>query len=385
MNIIRKGTRTGTINEVRKKFTEEKRKDRDLTFDIGKLPRDILSKMLVVCGKVGKENIEKYQMKANEIDAEFIVETGSSWILTRQTLQERFDPKQHLGVLMIGSNKELPGTQLKYQGAYAFTDYFIQDLHNDGIPNIPVGRIFGEPETVLYHMDPFIIDSDIAIVFDSQPGRSSRHVEGLAKLGFDVEVLTKYTDEERKLLAMSEFILQFSDGLYTSRIHGTPEQWASHNSVIISYEQTNSIKFEGYPVVYSEACSTAQEGPLLKAFLDSGACYIGSTLDTLNNIEQFEDWRDCAYADGYKFGFLDLLDTYELIGQVKMNVDKGITERLKPAVKQELEQIKIGNTTKIESDHVLSIVEWVLFGNPLRNTTVGPDADYTPGTLIVDT
>ena len=203
MNIIRKERRVGTINEVLKKFSRETREERELTFDVGKLPRDILSKLLVVCGKVGNENIEQYRAKANEMNADFIAETGSSWVLTRKTLQEQFDPNQHLGVLLIGSNKELTGTQLSYQGAYAFTDYFIQDLNNDGIPRIPVGRVFGPPETILYHMDPFIIDSDIAIVFDSQPGRSTRHVEGLAQLGFDVEVLKQYSDDEKKLLSMS--------------------------------------------------------------------------------------------------------------------------------------------------------------------------------------
>ena len=153
----------------------------------------------------------------------------------------------------------------------------------------------------------------------------------------------------------------------------------------MSYQQTNTVKFEGYPVVYSEACSTAQEGPLLKAFLNRGACYIGATLDTMNNVETFDDWRQCAYADGWKFGFLDYLDTYELIGQVKMYVDREITTHLKLEVMKELEQLNRGASTKIESDQALSTIEWVLFGNPLRSTTVGPDANYTPTKLVVDT
>ncbi|MHA1577457.1 MAG: hypothetical protein ACTSU3_08865 [Candidatus Thorarchaeota archaeon] len=384
MNVVRKGSRIGTINEVRKKF-RKKKAHRDLSFDVGKLPRELLDKMLVVCGKVGKENIEQYQSKATELGADFVVETGSSWVLTRNTIRDNYDHAHHKGVLLVGSNKELPGTQLDYQGAYAFTDYFIQDFHNDGLPDTPVGRIMGPPETVLYHMDPFIIDSDIAVVFDSQPGRSTLHVEGLAQLGFDVEVLTKFTEEDSELLSMCEFILQFSDGVYTSRIHGTPEKWASHNSLIMSYEQTNTVKFEGYPVVYSEACSTAQEGPLLKAFLNRGACYIGATLETMNNVEPFDDWRLCAYADGWKFGFLDYLDTYDLIGQVKLYVDREITTHLAQKERKELDQINRGITTKIESDHTLSTIEWVLFGNPLRNTTVGPDANFTPGKVLVDT
>lgn len=384
MNIIRKSG-SGSINEIKKKFVRKERSEDDLTFDTGRMPRDILSKLLVICGKVGKDNIAKYQQKAKELNCDFIQEKGRSWVLTHKTIRDNYDPDNHLGVLLIGSNKELPATQISYQDDYAFTDWFIQDLDDDSIPDFPVGRIFGPPETILYHMDPKIIDSNIAIVFDSQPGRSTRHVEGLAALGFDVEVLRKYSDDERKLLSVCEFILQFSDGVFTSRIHGTPDKWATHNSVILSSEQTSTIEFEGYPVVFSEACSTALEGPLLKAFLDQGAIYIGSTLDTLNNIEPFDDWRACPYCDGWKFGFLDLLDTYELIGQVKMSVDREITSNLDRDAMDALENVRNGNTNILSNDHAVSVCEWMLFGNPLRPTTVGPNANYSPGRIVVDT
>jgi len=382
MNIIRK---SGSVNEIKRKFVRKERSEEDLVFDVGHMRRDVLSKMLIICGKVGKDNIAKYEHKAKELDCDFIQEKGRSWVLTHKTIRDSYDPDNHLGVLLIGNNKELPATQISYQDDYAFTDWFIQDLDSDMIPDFPVGRIFGSPETVLYHMDPKIIDSDIAIVFDSQPGRSSRHVEGLAALGFDVEVLGKYTDDERKLLSVCEFILQFSDGVFTSRIHGTPDKWATHNSVILSSEQTTTIGFEGYPVVFSEACSTALEGPLLKAFLDQGAIYIGATLDTLNNVEPFDDWRACPYCDGWKFGFLDLLDTYELIGQVKMSVDREITRNLDRDAMDALENVRNGNTNTLTNDHAVSVCEWMLFGNPLRPTTVGPNADYSPGRIVVDT
>ncbi|MGY5875838.1 MAG: C25 family cysteine peptidase [Candidatus Thorarchaeota archaeon] len=385
MNIISKGRgRTGSLNEVFK-VLRKKRTEEDLSFDAGHISRDGLKKLLVICGKVGADNIATYQQKAKEMSADFIVETGSSWVLTQKTIQQNYDAGKHEGVLLIGDNKELPGTQMAYQGAYTWTDFFFEDADGDHIPDIPVGRIYGPPKTVLYHMDPMIIDSNLAVVFDSQPGRSTRHVEGLVKLGFDVEVLQKFSESDTKILEVSEFILQFSDGVFTSRIHGTPEQWASHNAVILSYQQAESIKFKGYPVIFSEACSTAQDGPLLKAFLNQGAVYIGSTLDTVNNIEPFDDWRQCAYCDGYKFGFLDLLDTHDLIGQVKVGVDRAIFENLADPIKAEIEGVRTGTKPQLESENAITVLEWQMFGNPLRRTTVGPDADFTPGKIIVDT
>ncbi|MDH4215130.1 MAG: hypothetical protein OEV85_14535, partial [Candidatus Thorarchaeota archaeon] len=384
MNIIRKSS-FGTINEISKKFMKKQRDERDLVFEVGKMSRELISKMLVICGKVGSDDLELYEKKALELGSDFIREKGRSWVLTLRTIRENYDTNYHRGVLLIGDNKQLPATPIAFQQAFAFTDWFLQDLDGDSIPDTPVGRIFGPSQTVLYHMDPTIIDSNIAVVFDSEPGRSSRHIEGLASLGFDIEVLGKFTDRSNKLLSVCEFILQFSDGVVTSRIHGTPGEWATRNSIILSHEQTLTIHFEGYPVVFSEACSTALEGPLLRAFLNQGALYIGSTLETMNNLEPFDDWKYCAYCDGWKFGFLDLLDTYELIGEVKVNVDSEITKHLSPKVLAELENIRNGTTSTLTSDQAVSACEWVLFGNPLRKSTIGPNANYTPGKIIVDT
>ena len=383
MNLIRKGG-FGTINEIKKRFRKV-RTEKDLKFDVGRMNRDVLKRMLVVAGRVGKDKIAQYEAKAKELGSDFRVEKRRSWVFTQKTIRENYDPSFHKGVLLIGTNKELPATQISYQNTYAFTDWFMQDLDGDSIPDFPIGRIFGPPETVLYHIDPFIIDSNIAVVFDSQPERSDRHVEGLAALGFDVEVLNRFTKAETNLLAMSEFILQLSDGVFTSRIHGTPDRWVTHNSVILSHDQVATIKFKGYPVIYSEACSTAQEGPLLKAFLNQGSCYIGATLDTMNNVGSFDDWRMCPYCDGWKFGFLDELDSHEMIGEVKVAVDKALTENLDSKALVEIDKVRRGETTTLTLDHAVSVVELVLFGNPLRSTTVGPNANYKPGMIIADT
>ncbi len=383
MNSIRKSG-TGAISKIRK-ASVGKMTDRDLSFEVGRTSREVLRKLLVICGKVGKENTALYKNKAHEIGADFVSETESSWVSTHKTIRKNFEPGKHAGILLLGSNKQLPATPLAYQGVFGFTDWFLQDTTGDGIPDSPVGRVFGSPDTILSHFDPMIIDSNIAIVFDSQPGRSTRHVESLIDLGFDVEILKRFTQEDAKLLGVTEFILQFSDGVFTNRIHGTPEKWISHNSVILSAEQVPVIKFQGYPVIYSEACSTAQEGPLLKAFLKQCACYIGATLDTMNNTEPFENWKDCAFSDGWKYGFLDLLDTHGFIGQVKTQVDRALHEHLDAKYKREIDNVRNGKSNELESSQAVSTVEWVLFGNPLRRTTVGPHADFTPGTIVVDT
>jgi hypothetical protein len=108
-------------------------------------------------------------------------------------------------------------------------------------------------------------------------------------------------------------------------------------------------------------------------------------LETLNNTKPFDDWRKCPYADGWKFGFLDLLDSFDFVGEVKIAVDRALTENAESSVLTELDNVRQGNLNDLTSDHSASIAEWVLYGNPLRFVTIGPNAGYTPGRLVVDT
>ncbi|MCF2136457.1 MAG: C25 family cysteine peptidase [Candidatus Thorarchaeota archaeon] len=385
MNVIIKQRRSGSVNEIKKRFDRAKREKRDLDFQTGRIPRDVLSKLLIVCGQVSPDDVAAYRKKASEIKADFVFCKSRSWKETRSVIREHYEFGKHKGVLLIGDGNQLPSRQLTFKEEHGYTDWFLQDMNDDLQPDVPIGRVYGSREVVLYHLDPPIIDSNIAVIFDTEPDRSSRHVVALHKLGFDVEVLEKYHPEDTNLLASSEFILQFSDGLYTRRIHGNPEAWLSQNSVVLSHSYVRKISFKGYPVVFSEACSTANSGPLLRAFLDKGACYIGSPFETVNNIKPCGNWRECAAADGWKFGFLDLLDSYDTIGEVKMNVDINLFINLEDKVVAEIRRLAEDIESAIQSDEALSIVEWNLFGNPLRTSTRGPHADYVPGRIYVDT
>ena len=105
MNVIRK-TGFGTINEISKKFMRKERDDRELVFEVGKMPRELLSKMLVVCGKVGSHDMELYEKKALELGCDFIEEKGRTWVLTQKTIREFYDSDHHRGILLIGDNKQ---------------------------------------------------------------------------------------------------------------------------------------------------------------------------------------------------------------------------------------------------------------------------------------
>lgn len=66
----------------------------------------------------------------------------------------------------------------------------------------------------------------------------------------------------------------------------------------------------------------------------------------MNNTEPFENWKDCAFSDGWKYGFLDLLDTHDLIGQVKTQVDCALHEHLDAKHKREIDNIRNGKSNE---------------------------------------
>jgi hypothetical protein len=384
MNIIRKETSTTSSFKDWNYIRDRSRILANLRHEISMIPRRDLARLLIICGKVELEKRRIFEKKASEISADFVHIKPTSWQETRETIRNEYDKKKHSAVLLIGNNRELPGTKVQHRQIQGFTDYFIQDLEDNQIPEVVMGRVFGDTETVLYHMDPCIIDSNIAVLFDNMPHRSQLHVDSLNRLGFSVEIFKKFKPRYSRILEVSEFILQFSDGYVAERVHGTPERWASNNVIVLHNKHIERIKFKGYPVVYSEACRTAQEGPLLKAFLKGGACYIGATLETMNNTEVFDNWEACPFSDGWKFGFLDLLDSYDTIGEVKLAVDNTLARCLTEMQRAEMEAVSHG-AGRIQSSEVASVVEWMLYGNPLRRTTVGRRADFRPGRIQVDT
>jgi len=77
--------------------------------------------------------------------------------------------------------------------------------------------------------------------------------------------------------------------------------------------------------------------------------------------------------------------THDLIGQVKTQVDRALHEHLDTKYKREIDNIRNGKSNELKSSQAVSTVEWVLFGNSLRRTIVGPHADFTPGVIVVDT
>lgn len=303
-------------------------------------------------------------------------------------MEKAWEQEQTQSILIVGDYMEFPPMRFKTQFGIHYSDYIYADVGNEGEADVGIGRVFGSIETIRKHLQMQIGDSNKAVLFDSDPERSSNTIEAVKALGFELKVLQRYEPEsDKELLENAELILQVSDGVVNERIHGSSLKWASHNYTIMDYNDFQNIRFKNYPVIFSEACSTASFGPLLSAVLQAGAMYYGATSLSMNNPKEFSNWRACPYADGVKIGMLDILDEVQSMGQVVQEINTELFKSLSSSQQQQLQNALRNAKTgeDVPSSEVATILQFNLFGNPERPVTVGIDPDYDAGVVHYDT
>ena len=174
------------------------------------------------------------------------------------------------------------------------------------------------------------------------------------------------------LLEKAEMILQYSDGTFFDRVHGNPKEWYGGNppKAFFTYKDFRKIQFQCYPFIFSEACNTASFGPFLREAIRALSVYLGATSLTYNNKKEFDHWENCHYCDGVKYGILDLLEKKQNLGEVKLTVDKTLFETLPTSKQSKILALNRNIGMNIDDSEIISTIQWILFGNPLRPVTV---------------
>jgi len=276
-------------------------------------------------------------------------------------------------VVIVGDNYEFPPLKFIFRKRICNSDIIYEDLGSDGALEIQVGRIFGDQNTVIYHLRGKYGYSDLAVVFDTTPRLSELPVKVLIGLGFKVKMCNSFTPNITPILENSEMILQYSDGTIFDRVHGNNKYWYGGYPprVILSYRELETIRFKNYPLIFAEACRTANFGPLVKNAIKAGAAYLGATADTFNNTEEYYEWKECHFCDGYKYGVLEGLTKFKTIGEVKLHVEKELFETLNDTQQKQIIALEEGHKKEVKDIEVLSTIEFMLFGNPDRPVVVG--------------
>ncbi len=276
-------------------------------------------------------------------------------------------------LIIIGDYKEFPMLSYDFERETGYTDIIYEDIEKSGLPTLAVGRIYGPSQVILAHLECVYGDTNKAIVFDTTPRRSEMPVKALESMGFYVDMLDKFKEEHALKMEEAELILQYSDGTECDRVHGNSYTWFGGlpKRIILSADQMKKIKFKAYPFVFSEACSTAAFGPLLREFLRAGSIYYGSTTITINNGKECESWDECPFCDGQKYGILEMLERSKTVGEASVKVHKSLIEKLPKKLYKNYESLLKGKSKRVEQEELLGCIQFVLFGNPNRPEAVG--------------
>ena len=324
---------------------------------------------------IKKEALRRYCKNQGLISTE--IKTRNVFEANREIEKAAEDWRiKHL--LIIGDAKEFPSLKYIFRNKARYTDIIYQDLGGEGNIILSVGRVFGNKETILSHLECSYGDSNLAVVFDTTPKTSELPVKALIDLGFKVELLDRFSENKIPLLEDAEMILQYSDGTILDRVHGDNNSWFGGNppTELLSWKDLSKIKFKYYPFVFSEACSTANFGLLVRKMLEAGGMYLGATSPTYNNPRVYRNWMTCHYCDGYKYGVLDSLDSCDTVGEVKVKVDRELFNTLNEKQQKEILDLEEGARERIDDIEVLATIQFMLFGNPQRPATVGKRASF---------
>ncbi|MHA1420027.1 MAG: C25 family cysteine peptidase [Candidatus Heimdallarchaeaceae archaeon] len=289
-----------------------------------------------------------------------------------------YDPE---AILIIGNISQFTGNFYKTQAGRHYSDNVFQDPEQSGTFTTPVGRVSGDIPTIMYHLLLRTGNTNKAAVFLPESSIDNElAIEGIQKLGLDMEIITDYTDNQKKLLEEAEIIFQYSNSQSDNHaIHGTLSGWITKLKTIFDSRDLLNINFQNYPIVFSQACNTGNFGTFAQQMLRSRACFFGSSSPTytFKHVE-FRDWENVPSSDGWKIGFLDLLDEKKNIGEIKIEVENRFIKILNSQGKEYLESFKRNQVHRFLPEHslIVSTIQFQLFGNPLRFSTVGLKPDF---------
>lgn len=340
-----------------------------------------LNKLLIVWkpNKFPKNKIESIEKfcKLNSIN-NLEITSENIFEINRYIVKES-DYQNSDYILILGDIIQFPSLEFYHKNYLAHTDMIFEQI---GDFTLKIGRIYGGLKTLQNHIRFKFGDSNFAVVVDTTPKRSELPVKVLEGLDFKVFMWAGIKGQPIRImepfLEKAEMILQYSDGTFFDRVHGSPREWYGGNPprAFFTYKDFKKIQFQCYPFIFSEACQTANFGPFVYEAIRALSAYVGATCLTYNNKMEYETWENCHTCDGVKYGYLDLLTRKQTLGEVKLSVEKTLFQTLPESKQKEILNLTNKNRMKINNQDIISTIQWILFGNPLRPVTVGVNPSF---------
>lgn len=280
-------------------------------------------------------------------------------------------------LIFVGDESIIPMWEIRLRNEHIHTDSFYADLDGDGVPEVAMTRVLGNPEAMQRQLSTTPeVGGPAATILCSEDTRihleTQRFLDVLSQQGHNVKVLGRGGSEQ---LPASDLIIHFG--------HGSPQRLSNRfGETFLSAKGMPALK--RHPIAIVDGCATTPPGSaLLRAFLNNGCrAYIGSTATVWGMVP-------ARYANQLVMHFLD---AYEM--HPEWSVAKLLTvSRAKyidvTGLSEMLLALEASGTLSVSGDthkHLMTFLGWHAYGEPFARLHQGiAHSVFTKRPLVEDT
>ena len=280
-------------------------------------------------------------------------------------------------LIFVGDESIIPMWEIRLGNEHIHTDSFYADLDGDGVPEVAMARVLGNPEAMQRQLSTTPEDAGpAATILCSEDTRihleTQRFLDALSQQGHKVKVLGRGGSEQ---MPASDLIIHFG--------HGSPERLSNRfGETFLSAKGMPALK--RHPIAIVDGCATTPPGSaLLRAFLNNGCrAYIGSTATVWGMVP-------ARYANQLVMHFLDAYEMHPEWSVAKLLTAaraKYIDVRRLAEMLLELEE---SETLSVKGDthkHLMTSLGWHAYGAPFARLHQGvAHSVFTKRPLVEDT
>jgi len=258
-------------------------------------------------------------------------------------------------IVLLGDEKSLPTWQVRLGEMSLTTDSFFSDLDGDGVPDTAVSRIIGSPDMMVRQLRGKKDYGPKAVILCSEDTRihleTRAFAKSLSRLGHEVAIRGARDDET---LSASDLIIHFGHGSSTNISNRFGEAFVAAGDM---------PALPRSPIVFVDGCGTLPVGsPLLRSFLKQGAvAYVGSTATVQGMIP-------ARFTNELVEHFLRVLAErpHSTLPQLLVAARAAYVEG-HTGIAEKLRQLATTGRINVrgdESTHLLTVAEWVYYGDP---------------------
>ena len=266
-------------------------------------------------------------------------------------------------LIIVGDETIVPMWEIGLAKLRFHTDSFYADLDRDGLPEVAVTRILGNPEAMIQQMtDTTEIAGPDATIMCSEDTRihleTQQFMDALTQQGHQVDVIGRKKDGK---LPNSDIIIHFG--------HGSPNGLS--NRFGENFITAKSMpQLTRNPVAIINGCATTPPGSeLLRAFLNNGCCtYLGNTATVPGMIPaRYTNQLVMCFLNAYKSNPDESVVKLFTAARAKYAHINNLSKVLLKLEKKETLHRFSGDMRT----HLLTFLEWNAYGSPFSRLHQG--------------